>query len=176
MRGFTLNNACSLVVANALIPTPGNAQEDLQAIYGPLLAQCYSAAGDFAEQRQCIGVMSDACMEQQDGGQSTQGMAGCMYGEAEAWDRLLNQEYQLTMAWARDLDRDEAELFPEYAVRAKTLRDAQRAWIPFRDAECAFDYSIWGSGSLRQIYGSSCILQMTADRAIELHSKRETNQ
>jgi uncharacterized protein YecT (DUF1311 family) len=66
------------------------------------------------------------------------------------------------------MDADDAELFPEFANRADSLRDAQRAWIPLRDAQCALEYAMWGSGSMRQIAGAACLLDLTAKRVIYL--------
>ena len=39
--------------------------------------------------------------------------------------------------------RRSLQAFPEFANRAKALRDAQRAWIRFRDAECGLAYAVW---------------------------------
>lgn len=157
----------------SLWPTAGSASEELVNIYSPLLAQCYEKADGYEGRTQCIGTLSDACISGEDGGETTLGTSQCFYSEAEYWDVLLNREYRATREWARVMDTDVAEYFPEYANRAKTLLEAQRAWIAFRDAECADDYASMGSGSLRHIYGSSCFLQMTAERTIELRSKRE---
>ena len=163
----------TLVLPLLFLPGLAVAEDDLKTIYGPLLAQCYQEAVGAEAKTQCVGALALECMAQEDAGETTLGMSMCNSAEADFWDDLLNREYQLTMAWAKAHDVEEAKFFPEYANLAKSLREAQRAWISFRDAECGLAYSMWGSGSMRHIAGSGCILDMTADRAIELRTKRE---
>lgn len=45
---------------------------------------------------------------------------------------------------------------------------AQRAWIALRDGDCALEYAMWGSGSMGQIAGATCLLDKTAERTIYL--------
>ncbi len=172
--GLGLAAAAAVLVVVAGWPGVSTASEDLVQRYRAVLDQCYGDAGDGAARAACIGVMADACISREPGGESTQGTSQCLYGESEVWDELLNAEYRQTMAWAKEMDRDEAEYFPEYAVRADRLRAAQRAWIAFRDAECGLEYAVWGAGSMRHIAGADCIMRQTAERAIELRAKRET--
>ena len=47
------------------------------------------------------------------------------------------------------------------------LRDAQRLWIKFRDADCALLGSLTG-GSIDRINSASCFLDMTKQRADDL--------
>lgn len=162
-----------LIFALALLPAAAFAGEDMIARYGGLLEQCYGEADGAAARKLCIGVLSGACIREEDGGESTLGMSQCNYSEARFWDGLLNDEYRQTMAWAKSMDADEAVYFPEYANLAKSLRAAQRAWIAFRDAECELEYAVWGSGSMRNIAGSGCIMRLTAERTIALRGKRE---
>jgi len=156
-----------------LLPNLLLANEDLLARYSPLLDQCYGEADGTEQRTQCISTMSQTCIEQEDGGGSTLGISMCQNAEAEAWDVLLNDEYRQTMQWAKMADAEEAVYFPEFANLAKSLLAAQRAWITYRDAECELDYAIWGSGSMRHIAGTACIMQLTAERTIELRAKRE---
>ena len=137
--------------------------------YGGFLEQCYEAAAGTEAKAQCIGAMAQVCMDDQDGGHTTLGMSSCLGAEGEVWDRFLNAEYKATMAWSAASDED----FPEFAKRAEYLRAAQRAWIAFRDAECALEYAQWGSGSMRSIAGADCQMQMTAERTIDLLEMRE---
>ena len=161
-----------LIIALLLLPTALWAEDDLVNRYGPLLTQCYAAAGTTEAKAECIGILSQNCMGREEGGETTLGMTQCLSSETEVWDVFLNDEYRQTMAWAKAMDTDEAEVFPEFANRAKSLRDAQRAWLVFRDAECGLDYAIFGSGSMRQIVGASCFMRMTAERTIDLREKR----
>ncbi len=142
-------------------------------VFGPGLEACLKAAEKATELRACLGTMSTTCMDSQDGGHSTLGMTSCLNAEAKVWDTFLNAEYKATRAFAKAMDADEAEYFPQFARRAETLLAAQRAWIAFRDAECDRAYADWGSGSMRNIAWADCQMQMTADRAIDLRAMRE---
>ncbi|NBD29020.1 MAG: DUF1311 domain-containing protein [Alphaproteobacteria bacterium] len=129
---------------------------------------CLEAAADAQAAQACIGRFAAACMTAEEDGQTTAGMTLCTLAEHAAWDALLNREYRKAMAAAQAADAAEAEYAPEFAVMADALRAAQRAWIPFRDAECGFAHAQWGVGTMRQIAGASCHLDMTAQRTIHL--------
>lgn len=140
------------------------------------LRTCYERAEEAAAKRACIFTISEACQAEEEGGYSTLGMSMCNHAEGQAWDVLLNEEYKATQAFGKAMDADEAEYFPNLDKRTDTLRDAQRAWIAFRDAECLNAYANWGSGSMRHIAGTACILEMTAERTIALWAKRSIFQ
>ena len=141
--------------------------------FGDAVTDCYESAADTEAKAACMGRMATLCMETQEGGQTTLGMTSCLNAEAQVWDGFLNAEYRATRNWARAADADEAEFFPEFAQRAEKLLEAQRAWIAYRYAECALDYAEWGSGSMRNIAHADCMMQMTAERTIELRRMRE---
>lgn len=151
---------------------PLGAQAEIQPAVAELMhytadvAPCFAAAETSTQAEACIGVTSSTCMETEDDRFSTLGMMFCTLAEYEAWDVELNRAYQATMDELRRQDAQEAESFPGYAVRAEKMRDAQRAWIPLRDADCGLEYALWGSGSIRQIAGASCLMDLTARRAI----------
>ena len=95
------------------------------------------------------------CMDSPDG-QSTMGMIECIGSEAQVQDAALNAAYRKAM---KDLNPRQ---------KAK-LQAAQRAWIAFRDAECAsFEDEDWGS--LSRINANACVLHMTAQRVIDLEN------
>lgn len=160
-------------LAAVWFPVSAQATEHEVAEFGPVLTRCYEAAVDSEAKAACMGEMATECMDRQDGGHTTLGMTYCLNAEAVVWDGFLNAEYEATRDWAKAADVDEAEFFPEFAERADKLLQAQRAWIAFRDAECALDYAEWGSGSMRNIAHADCMLQMTAERTINLRRKRE---
>ncbi|WP_019955744.1 lysozyme inhibitor LprI family protein [Yoonia vestfoldensis] len=148
-------------LALILLPCAAIAQDDW--LYAPMVAACLSS-GDAA----CIGDAASMCMADERDGDTTVGMSGCLAGEAGAWDALLNAEYAAARDFARAMDAEEAEFFPEYAVRADQVQVAQRAWIAFRDANCAMQYGVWEAGSMRQIAGADCLLEMTAAQTFAL--------
>lgn len=167
-----------LVVAalTAVCAQPGLATEHEVGAYGSTLTTCYAKAVDRSGRQACMGQMAQLCMDSQDGGHTTLGMSSCLNAEAQVWDQFLNDEYTMTMASSKALDVDEAEYFPEFAKRAEHLRAAQRAWIAFRDAECALAYAQWGSGSMRSIAYADCMMTMTGTRALELRAMREEGE
>ena len=140
--------------------------------YAPRLHACYDAATDREARLACADAVAEPCMAEP-GDETTIGMSMCLQAETEGWDVLLNREYRATMDHMAAMDEDEREYFPEYATRVDSLRAAQRAWIAFRDAECALAYAEWGSGSHRHIAGTACFAEMTMERTIALRDMRE---
>lgn len=165
---------CAICLAGSATGVQAAGHEVAEFI--PVLHACYAAAEGGEKLRTCRGRMSETCMQTSDEGYSTLGMVTCLSAETAVWDRYLDSEYRVTMAWARAADADEAERFPEFANRAEALRAAQHAWIAFRDAECGLAHARWGSGSMRTIAAAGCRLDMTAARTIDLHSMREPFQ
>ncbi len=141
--------------------------------YGAALESCFAEATSVEERQACKGGMSEQCMDAEPAGHSTYGMVRCTAAETMVWDRFLNEIYQDQMAGLKAMDAEEAKHFPEFANRADALRTAQRAWIAFRDGECGLEYALWGAGSMRQIAGAACHLEMTADRVIALEQLGE---
>lgn len=100
------------------------------------------------------------CMDASDG--VTANMLNCMFTETEQQDARLNQGYKAAMqALGKGLQ-------PQ-------LRDAQRLWIKFRDADCTMLGSLTG-GTIDSINHSSCILGMTKKRADDLAWLAEQGQ
>ncbi len=113
-----------------------------------------SDGAETASFTQCIGTASNLCQEQPDGA-STLGIVACNQREQAWWDQWLNDTYnQLKDTLAADV--------------FASLKAAQRAWLPYRDAKCAFVYEIWKDGTIRNVLASSCLLDETAHRATDL--------
>lgn len=94
------------------------------------------------------------CMDKS--GTTTQGMVECMGDEHQRQDVRLNKAYKALMGTQT----------PE---RKKQLQETQRAWIKFRDLNCAFYYDPDG-GSMARINANDCVMSMTANRAKELEN------
>jgi len=82
----------------------------------------------------------------------TAAMATCINTEYTRQDRRLNAAYQTAMA-------------AQPAARRTALRDAQRAWIKRRDADCAKGMT---GGTIDILNRASCYLEVTTVRAVEL--------
>ncbi|MEM6679748.1 MAG: lysozyme inhibitor LprI family protein [Pseudomonadota bacterium] len=116
----------------------------------------------------CIGRVSQPCMRGPEG-LTTIGMSGCMKREAAGWDVLLNADWPMLVAKARNKDAKNTSYTQTVASAAQTLQTAQRAWIAWRDAECDHAYAEWDPGSMRTIAAADCWLRLTAERTIEFH-------
>jgi len=162
-----------IALIGGVMAVPAVAQTDLISHYRPATDACVQVAEGSQGLEACHPLLSTACMEQEPGGQTTQGMAMCIQAEWRLWDEYLNAEYAETMDLMRSLDASDRETLPEYAVRADQLRAAQRAWIAFRDADCAMRHAFWGSGSMRAITGTSCMSERTFQRVQDLIHFRE---
>ena len=150
-----------VALALLLLPHVAVAQDDW--LYAPMVAACFAS-----DEKDCIGAAAAMCMEDEADGETTFGMMTCLMAENHAWDVMLNVEYAKARDHATALDAADQADFPEFAIRADQVQNAQRAWIAFRDANCAMAYGLWGAGSLRQIAGADCLLQMTATQTLAL--------
>jgi uncharacterized protein YecT (DUF1311 family) len=126
----------------------------LLAIAVTTLSICVHAADDGTS------TTYTACMDESGG--VTMNMLDCMSSETDQQDARLNQNYKAAMQ----------ALTPAQQTQ---LRDAQRLWIKFRDADCALLGNLTG-GSIDRINGASCFLDMTKERADDLASLAEQDQ
>lgn len=110
-----------------------------------------SALGAFARDADLSREFS-ACMDQSNGVTAT--MLACMSAETRRQDARLNQAYKTVLAQLSE-------------ARQRELRDAQRAWLKFRDANCRF-YADPDGGSIATVEASDCVMSATAARAREL--------
>lgn len=94
------------------------------------------------------------CMDKADG--VTQHMVECIDAETKRQDARLNKAYKAVVA----------DLNPE---RKKQLLEAQRAWLKFRDTNCAFYFDPEG-GTIARVQAVDCMMTMTASRAKELEN------
>ena len=83
---------------------------------------------------------------------STADIVECLATQTAVWERRLNVAYQ--------------KLINLPARRRDRLRSAQRLWLQFRDANCAYFAS--RAGSIARIDAGQCALRLAAARAIEL--------
>ena len=112
------------------------------------------ACAPYAASAQDAGLSKQhaACMDKSGG--TTMGMIECITTETQRQDARLNKAYKAVMA----------DLSP---ARKKQLLEAQRAWLKFRDANCAF-YDDPDGGTLARVNANDCMMTATAERAREL--------
>jgi uncharacterized protein YecT (DUF1311 family) len=92
-------------------------------------------------------------------------MIECAKADFAVADRRLNDAYQKLM---KDPDRDEAG--------RNLLREAQRKWIPFRDAQCALEEDEYRGGTLAPVLYGDCRARITAERAKALEEMLNRKQ
>ena len=84
---------------------------------------------------------------------TTPGIVDCIGRKTRNWDARLNDSYRTLL---RTVDG------PKHAA----LQAAQRSWLQYRDANCAF-YAV-GPGTISEVNVAECLRAMTEDRAREL--------
>ncbi|WP_173934963.1 lysozyme inhibitor LprI family protein [Chelativorans sp. Marseille-P2723] len=103
---------------------------------------------------------SDACEEATD----TATMLACINRDLSVADDQLNALYGALLGKVRHWDRaDDAEV--GFEIR---LRQSQRAWVSFRDAECAFRGSVMEGGSAQPLIENGCRVALTKERNVHL--------
>ena len=107
-----------------------------------------------------LGAVAFACADPIDDKAcdgSTYEMVDCINAKTEAWDKRLNAAYQTAL---KDAEPQQREL----------LRSAQRAWIKFRDANCAYIGA--EQGTIARVDAAECLRGMTEARARELEGPK----
>lgn len=128
-------------------------------LLAPLIAVAVCAAAspalaaDKADIEKRYSVIYRDCMEKAG---STAEYVSCIGAEVNWQDKYLNRRYQ---------DLMKVLTAPQQAK----LREAQRAWVSFRDKWCAAHQDPdWGS--LSTIVANQCVLEMTIGRTIDLEA------
>jgi len=112
-----------------------------------MVLACAAALG--AQSLRAEPATEDPCADRK----STTDIVECLATQTAVWDRRLSVAFQKLL-----------ESLP--ARRRDRLRNAQRLWIQFRDANCAYFAS--RSGSIARLEASHCLLRLTTARALEL--------
>ena len=116
-----------------------------------LLAACPGLA--FAQDSQCADAMAQAELN------------ACVYAEFETADAALNKIWPQAMALMKQID---ANLPKAEQGAADQLRDSQRAWITFRDANCAAEAYMVHGGSAQPMVRYGCMARLTEARTADL--------
>jgi uncharacterized protein YecT (DUF1311 family) len=116
-----------------------------------------AAAAASVTPESCIGAINDVCQSTPEG-MSTMGMVQCEDRELAVWDERLNKSYRDSLNGADPKYRD-------------ALRKAQRAWIAYRDARCAFPALENEGGSIVGPLTEYCMMEETARQALWLSER-----
>jgi len=125
------------------------------------LAACLSAvpaatAADPPDGHAEIDRAYHACLDQAG---STAKQLACVDQAYGAWDRVLNDNYKAAMAHLSPRNQD-------------LLREAQRQWLAYRDADSRFQAADWsfGQGTFIRVVLADASLQIVRARALVLGS------
>ena len=92
-------------------------------------------------------------------------MTFCAGKDLDAADAELNRVYRLAMEAARIQDEVlEADQIPSRTM----LRDAQRAWIEFRDRACEAESTLFRGGTAQSQLYLTCKTRLTESRTKDL--------
>jgi uncharacterized protein YecT (DUF1311 family) len=86
---------------------------------------------------------------------TTLDISQCLNAELKKADAKLNRSYQQTLKKLKTAD-------------AERLREAQRAWIVYRDAHCIAEFELWDGGTGGHIALPQCKLTLTKARTAEI--------
>jgi uncharacterized protein YecT (DUF1311 family) len=94
-------------------------------------------------------------------------MNACAYQDWEAADAVLNALWPQARAVTKAQDADLPE---ELKGADQALLNAQRAWIAFRDAQCASEGFAMRGGSAEPLLIYGCMASLTEDRVEDLRA------
>jgi uncharacterized protein YecT (DUF1311 family) len=144
-------NAGSVDTTIAAAPAP-----QAPAATPPETAASSEAGADASSVEARYSPAYDACMSSGEAAEGvTVAMADCTSAEIEVQDAKLNAAYQQAMRGLEEGPRQK-------------LREAQRAWIKFRDTKCASEAN--SGGTMDILNSGGCILDATVRRTIELEA------
>ena len=126
-----------------------------------LLATATLAAPAFAQEIDCANAMAQMDLNQ------------CAYDDWNEADADLNLAYGQVMRLLKQWDAD----LPEGEQGgAAALKDAQRAWITFRDKACEAEGYAMKGGSAEPLLVYGCMRLLTEERTAHLTSMLEAYQ
>lgn len=95
---------------------------------------------------------------------SQSAMTMCAAEDYKRADAALNAQWKMTLAKAKARDVESPPMTASERRYADGLLDAQRAWITFRDAQCAAESLEMRGGSAQPMLLYGCKVAMTRER------------
>jgi uncharacterized protein YecT (DUF1311 family) len=92
----------------------------------------------------------------------------CAARDLERADAELNRLWREVIAAARANDREIDREFDQQPTYEATLRNAQRAWVTFRDAHCEHESFEARGGSMQSMLYEACRAALTQERIKQL--------
>jgi uncharacterized protein YecT (DUF1311 family) len=104
-------------------------------------------------------------------------MNACAARDFEIADRALNIAYREAVAGARADDSELDRQVDQRPTSEAVLREAQRAWVTFRDAHCTLEgYQDARGGSMEPMSYNSCRTALTRARTAQLRGDASAAQ
>lgn len=100
--------------------------------------------------------------------QVQQEMNWCAARDFERADARLNAQWARTVAAMKQRDTDGAPEWDKRPGHFATLREAQRAWLRYRDAHCTNEGYAARGGSMESLLVSTCKTVLTDARTKQL--------
>jgi uncharacterized protein YecT (DUF1311 family) len=100
-------------------------------------------------------------------------MNACAAIDFEAADAELNAVWREVIAAAREMDAEIDRQFDQAPTSEAVLREAQRAWIVFRDAQCTYEGHEARGGSMESMIYNGCRARLTRERTAQLRGPVE---
>ena len=144
--------ACSAASAQAEFePTP----DERKAIAACL--ELVIGQPELKQMAERIGIVADPCPNAP--GANTFTIVVCHMREQKIWDGYLNEWY----------GEAEKRLADEPAALT-ALKDAERAWIAFREAKCGYWEKRYAGGTFASVVTGDCMRVETGRRALEMQA------
>lgn len=131
---------------------------------------CLEGADKRGAREACVGRSAEACYSRE-GVYSNYAIGVCFGAEADYWDTRLNEAYGALLDAERALLEDLRASGATVADAPDALREMQRAWTPYRDAACWYEYTTWGGGSGGGPANAECLMHLTGWKALELEAR-----
>jgi len=95
-------------------------------------------------------------------------MNQCAARDFERADAELNRLWREVIATARSSDREIDRQSDQQPLSEQVLRNAQRAWVTFRDAHCEYESFEARGGSMQTMIYEGCRAKLTQERISQL--------
>jgi uncharacterized protein YecT (DUF1311 family) len=116
-----------------------------------------ASEGELKQESDCIGLIADPCIDAPDA--TTASLVACHKREQVIWDDYLNKWYG-----------EAQDKLTEDAAAGVALKTAQRSWIAYRDAKCAYWAKRYAGGTIVPVLVGDCERVETGRRALELRA------
>lgn len=95
-------------------------------------------------------------------------MNACAAIDFESADAALNDAWRELIAGAREADREIDRRYDRRPTSEARLREAQRAWLVFRDSHCSYESYESRGGSMEPMLYQGCRAALTRARIRQL--------